>query len=44
MLAPHPPFGGFGKSPTPLMFDPTALPSFQREPPPLLLEEEADRL
>ncbi len=34
MLAPHPPLGGLGKSPTPLMLDPTALPSFQRAPPP----------
>jgi hypothetical protein len=38
MLGPHP-FGGLGKSPTPLMLDPTALPSFQRDP---TLEEEEE--
>lgn len=38
MLGPHPPFG-LGRSPTPLIFVPTAFPSFQRELPP---EEEDD--
>jgi len=41
MLGPHPPFGAFGKSPTPLMFAPDTLPSFHRELPP---PEEEDRL
>lgn len=39
MLGPHPPLGGLGRSPTPLIFFPTALPSFHFElpPPPLPL-------
>ena len=43
MLGPHPPFG-FGKSPTPLIFVPTALPFFQRDPVSPEDEEDENRL